>query len=435
MNSAVDMFEAASRCVPHRDVKTKKCKVLLLGSWKNWSQDNIPLPFLTKSNYLDMLGVKLFNNYSTTKKENGEIIVSTIKNICDRWKSGKFMEFNDRSISANTFALSKIWYKTSSIDLRKGDIEKITSGLKSWLYQDMLVKPEEEILHRKIKDGGLGLFHIPSKIVANFVTSFIQTAVNPNVSRNIYHEYLYNFHVLDVGVKTPRYNPYFPPAFFTMIKDAYLEGKDVIDMKISDWYTRLLERNITHSWDQESSSWTLKQSRIEYLFPQVDHGTSIKNIRRSSLPVRVSSVLLKLKLDLLPTQERLFRCNLVSSNRCKLCSRVDHQGHFLICHRNPLKKVCEAVIDLFKESDDFVSLENIVHMNISAEDSIVFSLGWILATVTDHIYTRKAGEVPQLEVLICTFKHNLTTFKKFSAQTKYNHIIRHLSLLINMFDM
>ena len=30
--------------------------------------------------------VKLFNNYSTTKKENGGIIVSTIKNICDRWK-------------------------------------------------------------------------------------------------------------------------------------------------------------------------------------------------------------------------------------------------------------------------------------------------------------------------------------------------------------
>ena len=128
------MFEAASGCVLHRDVATKKCKVLLLGSWKNWSQDNIPLPFLTKSNYLDMLGVKLFNNYSTTKKENGEIIVSTIKNICDRWKSGKFMEFNDRSISANTFALSKIWYKTSSINHRKGDIDKIKAGLKSWLY-------------------------------------------------------------------------------------------------------------------------------------------------------------------------------------------------------------------------------------------------------------------------------------------------------------
>ena len=84
VNRAVDMFEAASGCILHRDVVIKKCKVLLLGSWKHWSQDNIPLPFLTKSNYLDMLGVKLFNNYSTTKKENGEIIVSTIKNICNR---------------------------------------------------------------------------------------------------------------------------------------------------------------------------------------------------------------------------------------------------------------------------------------------------------------------------------------------------------------
>ena len=37
------------------------------------------------------------------------------------------------------------------------DINRITSTYKSWLYQDMLCKPEEMVLHRPHHHGGLGL--------------------------------------------------------------------------------------------------------------------------------------------------------------------------------------------------------------------------------------------------------------------------------------
>ena len=163
IHNAVVMYESASGCVLHRDISSKKCKILLMGEWKKWSQDEIPLNFLTKSDFLDMLGVKIYSNYTETRRKNGEMLVKGVKETIDRWKSGKFMAFTDRTSCVNTYVLSKIWYKTSAIDFNKGDFEKITSYIKSWLYQDSLLKPDEILLYRKITDGGLGLFHIESK--------------------------------------------------------------------------------------------------------------------------------------------------------------------------------------------------------------------------------------------------------------------------------
>jgi len=75
VENAAKMFEMASGCKLHHDIVSKKCKILLLGSWKEWSQSEIPLNFLTKSEYFDMLGIKLFGNYTKTHQENGEIMV------------------------------------------------------------------------------------------------------------------------------------------------------------------------------------------------------------------------------------------------------------------------------------------------------------------------------------------------------------------------
>ena len=47
-----------------------------------------------------------------------------------------------------------------------------------------------------------------------------------------------------------------------------------------------------------------------------------------------------------------------------------------------------------------ISLEKIVHMDITGEDSAIYSLAWILALVTDHRFTsKKAGNEPDPNML------------------------------------
>ena len=48
--------------------------------------------------------------------------------------------------------------------MKYGDISKIDSKIKSWMYQDNFEKSELEILYRKIKDGGLGLTNVCQKM-------------------------------------------------------------------------------------------------------------------------------------------------------------------------------------------------------------------------------------------------------------------------------
>ena len=59
--------------------------------------------------------------------------------------------------------MNKLMFRTHCIDLRAGDISKITSLCKSYIFQDMLEKPGELVLFRKVEDGGIGLHNIKSK--------------------------------------------------------------------------------------------------------------------------------------------------------------------------------------------------------------------------------------------------------------------------------
>ena len=60
----------------------------------------------------------------------------------------------------NTYCLSTVCFKSHSVDLRVMDILKISKAVKSWLYADMLFKPEEMIMNRPIKYGGPGILNV-----------------------------------------------------------------------------------------------------------------------------------------------------------------------------------------------------------------------------------------------------------------------------------
>jgi hypothetical protein len=79
------------------------------------------------------------------------------------------------------YCFSKIWFRTHCVDLRGTDSNKITSSAKSWLYADMLMKPEEIVLHRPVSSGGLALLHVKMKALAGLIRCFLETACMPDI--------------------------------------------------------------------------------------------------------------------------------------------------------------------------------------------------------------------------------------------------------------
>ena len=202
IDEACHLFELSSGNHLHRNPVKGKCKVLALGRWRNTlQQEDIRQPHFRLSDTLSMVGVDLLASWQQTRKVNNDEILKRIKSTINSWKSGKFMPLVCRPFSLNSYVLSKAWFRSQSVDLRAGDITAYTSACKSWLYQDMFEKPSELLLYRPTEDGGLGLHHVQSKAQAGLISTFLQSAANPNFQNSLYHSILYRkFCLLDESV-------------------------------------------------------------------------------------------------------------------------------------------------------------------------------------------------------------------------------------------
>ena len=157
LDMILSVFEAASGCQVHRDPGQDKCKVLLLGNWKHLKQEDIPVNYLRISEFLDMLGVTIMATFTQTRKVNGDKLQKKYSDTVNPWRVGRFMPITERGWSLNTYALSKVWYKSHCVPLRAADVNSINGTTRKWLYTDQLVKPMDLNKYKSKDDGGLGL--------------------------------------------------------------------------------------------------------------------------------------------------------------------------------------------------------------------------------------------------------------------------------------
>ena len=315
VDQAYALFERNSCCKLHRDPASGKCKFLPL------TQHNVPCAYMVLSDHLDMLGVELKATHTKTRKVNGDALQTRVKNTIGPWHSEKFMPLTQRPWSVNSFAVSKILYKCNCLDLRVVDTTNITSKVKAWLLADQLEKPEDMINYRPTSHGGLGLHHVKYKALAMHVHSFLETSVNPKYLHNLYHTSLFRYYVLQhQDLPDPGLPPYYSLEFFSQIRSVHENTPlNVATMSCSQWYTLLLEDNITMKQHPVSDARQLKPSRTELASPDNDWDRSWHLARLKGLGPDMTSFLWKVLHKLLPSQDRLSRILPNKTPLCQLC--------------------------------------------------------------------------------------------------------------------
>ena len=259
VDAGSSLFEKASGCILHRNPLSGKVKFLPLGGWRSTlKQSALPVNYIVISEHLDMVGVELRATITQTRKCNGEKLVQSIENITGAWKGGKFMPLVLRGHSINTYCLSKLWFRCGSVDLKSGDINKMISSIKSWVYADHQIKPLEVALYRRRNEGGLGLINFRCRALAELIKTFLDTSVNPNFQQSVYHQALYSWHVLDEkSIPEPATSPYYSIEFYNAMKWIKQEGLiDNDSLSIKRLYNTLLEKSITNEVDEEGFTFT-----------------------------------------------------------------------------------------------------------------------------------------------------------------------------------
>ena len=424
IDTACSLFERSSGCKLHRDPTAGKCKFLALGRWKGTlQQEDIPLRYLVLSDSLEMVGVELKSSWIQTRKVNGDIVQSRVSNTVNSWKSGKFMDLTSRPWSINTYAYSKVWFKSHTVDLRMADISSLTSKVKSWLYQDQLEKPEPMILHRPIQMGGLGLHEVKSKAQACLIRTFLETALNPLFLHSSFHTILYRVYVLqdDSISPLPLPPPYFSPSFFSSIKWVKDNTPlNIATMTTNQWYRVLLEKEVTME-DHIDSPNVYKKCRAELSSPTTDWETSWRRARMKGLGSEVTSFLWKLLHQILPTEERLSRILSNSSEHCKLCPTPSN-GSLQHCLFECIStsEVGSWLLSLARRWDPNTSAQKLLMLEFICEPSHEMPMVWLLGQSLLYMWgVRAAGKIVNSNLARANLESKISLLRETRFQNEH----------------
>ena len=344
------------------------------------------------------------------------------------WKAGKFLPLTSRPWSLNSYCLSKLWYRTSCLDLRAGDCDAITSYFKGWLYQDMLLKPQESMLYRQVDLGGLGVHNVKIRAKSMLIHTFIAQAICPKFPTNYYLNSLYRWHVLEHrDLHDPGRPPYFSTEFFSIIRDVKVNTPlNVAWITVRQWYQLLLERGITHTSDDSDSPPALIVSRMEERYPEVDFKNSYRLARLFGLSPEQKSFLFKLLQDLIPTGERLSRIGKVPSAACQYCEdQLDLREHLLTCRYS--SDVSTPLLRCVAAYADNISPEDITNLNFKTTEAAELPLLWLVTTCLMYIWEeRKAGKKARLENCQAELLARLSLLRN----TKWKHYSLHNSTVV-----
>ena len=405
-DKGASLFEKAAGTRLHRDPITQKCKFLALGRWKReLKQEDIPTPYMQLTDCLDMVGVQLCATWAATRRENGNNLRGKVANLIGCWRTGKFLPLCLRPHSVNTYALSKVWFRSSTVNLREGDYNAINSSIKKWLYSDLLFKPEQLLLYRTVSRGGLGLISVKLKCQAHLLKTFVDLAVNPLYIHSQYLSTLFRVKVLGEKIDNiPPPPPYYDETFFDHIRLAAEAGKEISKMKIKQWYQFLYfrENYIANNHDVPLNA--MLPCKVELLKPEIDWGQIYSKLKISSLPSDVRSFGWKLIHQLLPCESLLNQRLLTNSDKCRFsCDLVANLDHCLF-ECTLVEEVGLWVMGIVKKSDPAANRCDVVCLKLPESESLV----WIVLQSLKFAWCKRLdGKIALVMELVAMMRSTL----------------------------
>ena len=336
LDKALRLFEQASGSRLHRDPATKKCQVLPLGRWSNWKQSDVPLDYMAVVDEINLLGVKLARNIAKTRATNGDELTKKVQTTIGCYKAGRFSPLVCRPYTANTFVMSKISYRSSVVNLRLADTNKIQAMVKQWITQHLLLKPPEVLLFREVEEGGLALVNTAARCTANLLKNFVEQAHPLSHYPNVYLNSLYRSYVTEELVPPAAKRPsFYSIDFFQMIKEAIADNNgDILHISTRGWQKRVLERSITHIRDPATGLPELIKTPQEAQLQESDWVNAWSTIRCQGLSPTHKSLLFQFANGLLVNNERLHKIGKLQSPKCDFCDNADVRCHLFRCEFN-----------------------------------------------------------------------------------------------------
>ena len=308
----------------------------------------------------------------------------------------------------------------------------IRSILRIWLYADQLEKPEDHVLARPRRQGGLGLLHVHCKALSLIIRAFLEPSLIPIFQHNQFHKALYMWHIEGRrDIACPAQPPYYDNNFFASIRQVKEEGLlNLKTMSSGMWYKVLVENNVTHQQTQSTRELLLCRTEIKH--PDLDWGRSWSLAVTPGLPSPLLTFLWRMLHDLLPTQARLFRMKMPNANsdQCSLCdlNAVGDLTHsLLVCPYN--EGVSQFLISKLQQVLPSVLPHQVVLLDFDVDKTNQLPVLFLTASILSQIWEcRKDKKRCNLSTIRAVLEAGICIMRK----SRYTEPAKQLSSLLEI---
>ena len=278
---------------------------------------------------------------------------------------------------------------------------------KTFIYADLLERPNKLVLHRATKEGGLGLVCISSRAKAALITTFLQTAINPNFIRNSYHNHLYRHLVLQEQPTPLISPPYFSGEFYETIRSLkntpvnieLISSKGVYDFIIAS--TLRAETEIPGTQGSlNPADWPLIALACEEKTLETDWPKTWRLARQKGLGPDLTSHILKVLWRIIPTHSRLhrFQPRLYPSPTCTLCNRAQDPVEETLEHAlgdcGANLGIPERLLQVLQLHQPGATPATVMTLDLVLETSLELPMTWLIGTVLQSLSSqREEGRV------------------------------------------
>ena len=413
VDKCLRLFEFSSGCMFHRNPTTQKCKITLYGSWKRkYNQENIPLSFLKISDHLDILGIKLFETWRKTQRENGSKLVSKVKLVADRWKGGRFYSFLLRPHIVNTYLFSNIWYTAGVMDLQLGHLDEIQKKGNHYVHSDCFLKPQNVVNYMPKSQMGLGLMNVRAKSLALFIKNILSEAYSGS---NCYLSSVLDYYCQDMELEPVPVRPdYMTEGLINKIK--------LVLQSCSSLNTKSIYRVLLYEHLNIGEDFKLK---VETDNPDLNKENAVSLVTSKLLSVNARNIVWKYFHNVIHDDLREGKIKNVLPI-CKLCleAGIDRVHIYYTCVK--YKGCGKRLVEVMRTFGQYICEDDLVNLVIG--DSTSASM-WLAANYLYFVTEYRENCSPQKFQQFLHQEFEIFKKSKFCDE----NLISSLMMMINLF--
>lgn len=315
-----ELYCKASGALINKD----KSSGLWLGNWIGNTYK--PVDINWSSSFQRFYGVFLGNGDYTEYNCNNTII-KFCKSI-DLLKT-RHLETVSKPTIVNLFSCSIIWFSHAVLPLRAKHISKYVKYLFQFIWNNSTERLKRDVMYTDFENGGIRLVHIENKIKAFHINHIFQFLFGDFAKWHAFTEYWIGLQLCFVKPSLRKNNiphAFEPPEFYKSCLSLF---KSFVNGSNQSEFDQIISvKSIYWNLMDESKG----VARITKKHPRIDFTMCWKNIHLKINHPQVRDLCWKISHDILPTNEKLYRFNLIKSPKCPMCGQVESFVHlFVFC--------------------------------------------------------------------------------------------------------